>query len=128
MRKLFPILCLSLLCSGATYDYAKDFHKQLVLIQLQQAARLYNEGRLSEAVGVAQETLRFAGNALGADHPDLATPLNHLALLYQAQGEYSKAEPLYQKAVKIQEKALGKDHLELAKTLNNLALLYQAQA
>ncbi|PWT82250.1 MAG: hypothetical protein C5B58_08550, partial [Acidobacteria bacterium] len=62
--------------------------------------------------------------ALGPDHPDTATALNNLALLYQSLGDYAKAEPLYQRALKIAERALGPDHPDTAQTLNNLALLY----
>ena len=31
--------------------------------------------------------------ALAPDHPDVATSLNNLALLYQAQGRYGATEP-----------------------------------
>jgi hypothetical protein len=34
-------------------------------------------------------------------HPDVATSLNPLAVLYQAQGAYPKAEPLYVRALDI---------------------------
>ena len=109
-------------------DYAKELNKQFMMIHLQEAARLYNQGRISEAVEVAESTLKFAGDVLGPNHPDLATPLNNLALLYQAQGEYAKAEPLYQKAIALQEQTTGFETLELAKTFNNLALLDQLGA
>jgi tetratricopeptide (TPR) repeat protein len=47
---------------------------------------------------------------LGKDHPDVATSLHNLALLYQAQGAYDKAQPLYERSLGILEKVLGKDH------------------
>jgi tetratricopeptide (TPR) repeat protein len=34
---------------------------------------------------------------------DLATSLNNLAGLYDAQGRYSEAEPLYQQALELSE-------------------------
>ena len=37
----------------------------------------------------------------------MATSLNNLAVLYDAQGKYGEAEPLYQRALAIREKALG---------------------
>ncbi len=65
-------------------------------------------------------------NALGPDHPDLATSLNNLAGLYQAQGKYGEAEPLYKRSLAVLEKALGPDHSHVATSLDNLAALYQA--
>ena len=44
---------------------------------------------------------------LGLDHPDLAKPLNNLAVLYLAQGRYAEAEPRLKHALAIAEKALG---------------------
>ncbi len=88
---------------------------------------LYQQGRYSEAAKIAQEALEVAEKTFGADHPNLATSLNNLALLYQAQGEYAAAEPLHKRALAIREKALGPDHPQVAASLNNLAALYYAQ-
>ena len=41
------------------------------------------------------------GRALGEDHPDYATSLNNLAVLYQADGRLRRAEPLYRQAMEI---------------------------
>ena len=57
----------------------------------------------------------------------MATTLNDLAALYQAQGRYAEAEPLYKRALANYEKALGPDHPYVAMALNNLAGLYEAQ-
>ena len=57
----------------------------------------------------------------------LATSLNNLALLYDAQGQYAQAEPLYRRALAIWEQALVPEHPSVAISLNNLALLYRAQ-
>ncbi len=62
--------------------------------------------------------------ALGKDHPDYASSLNSLAIVYKKMGQYEKAETLYLEAKAIREKALGKDHPDYASSLNNLALLY----
>src|SRR5262249_58720922 len=64
----------------------------------------------------------------GPDHPDIATSLNNLAYLLQAQGEPAAARlPLFERALAIQEKVLGPDHPDTALSLNNLAILLQAQ-
>jgi len=65
--------------------------------------------------------------ALGSEHPDVATDLNNLALLYFAKGEYARAEPLYQRALAIREKALGSEHPDVATSLNSLAQSYFAK-
>jgi len=60
-------------------------------------------------------------------HPDVATGLHNLAMLYQAQGAYAKAEPLYVRALDIYEKALGPMHPDVGLSLNTLAELYRDQ-
>jgi CHAT domain-containing protein/lipopolysaccharide biosynthesis regulator YciM len=64
---------------------------------------------------------------LGGDHPDVATSLNNLAVLYLKLGRYGDAEPLYQRSLVISEKAKGRDHPDVAISLNNLAELYRNQ-
>ncbi len=57
----------------------------------------------------------------------MATNLNDLAGLYEAQGHYAEAEPLYKRALAIYEKALGPEHPHVAASLTGLAALYDAQ-
>jgi tetratricopeptide (TPR) repeat protein len=93
----------------------------------QQVIQLYNQGRYSEAIPLAQRTLAIVEKALGPDHPNVATALNNLADLYRAQGRYPDAETLYKRSLAIREKALGPDDLNVALSLNNLAGLYLTQ-
>jgi CHAT domain-containing protein/Tfp pilus assembly protein PilF len=93
----------------------------------QQAAQLNQQGRYAEAIPLAQQALEIEERILGAHHPDVATVLNNLALLYQKQGNYTQAEPLFQRALSIYEAALGANHPLVATALNNLAELYQGQ-
>ncbi|MGB5960661.1 MAG: tetratricopeptide repeat protein, partial [Coleofasciculaceae cyanobacterium] len=58
---------------------------------------------------------------------DLATSLNNLAYLYNAQGRYTEAEPLYLQALELRQRLLGDNHPLVAQSLNNLAYLYNAQ-
>ena len=64
--------------------------------------------------------------ALGERHPDYASSLNNLAVLYYAMGRHAEAEPLYKQAMEIRRTALGERHPDYANSLNNLALLYNA--
>ncbi len=53
----------------------------------------------------------------------MATSLNNLAMLYQAQGRYAEAEPLYKRSLAIGEKALGPEHPNVAGSLENYSVL-----
>ncbi len=53
----------------------------------------------------------------------LATSLNSLATVYQAQGRYAEAEPLYKRSLAIWEKALGPEHPHVATALESYAAL-----
>src|SRR5260370_17226488 len=77
----------------------------------------------AKAEPLYHEAPRIRQKVLGSEHPDTATSLNSLALLYWATGEYAKAEPLYQEALRILQKVLGKEHPDTANSLENLAML-----
>ena len=57
----------------------------------------------------------------------MATSLNNLALLYDAQGRYEAAAPLYQRRWRSARRGSGAKHPDVATSLNNLAELYRAQ-
>jgi tetratricopeptide (TPR) repeat protein len=88
---------------------------------------LLNVGRYAEAEALYKRALEIDEKALGKDHPDTATSLNTLAVLYHHQGKYAEAEALYKRALEIREKAIGKDHPATATSLNDLANLYHRQ-
>jgi tetratricopeptide (TPR) repeat protein len=89
-----------------------------------EARRLGQVGRYQEAIPLAEDALRWREITLAPTHPAVATSLNNLAWLYQAQGRYAEAAPLYQRALTIRELALGPTHPHVATSLNNLAWLY----
>jgi tetratricopeptide (TPR) repeat protein len=65
---------------------------------------LYQAGKFSEAMPLAQRALAIWEKALGPDHPDVATSLNNLAKIYRRQGRYTDAEPLNRRALAISRK------------------------
>lgn len=67
----------------------------------------HSNGKYARGIAVSQAALKAAEENVDPDHPDVATSLNHLALLYDAQGQYAEAEPLYKRALVIREKAPG---------------------
>ena len=92
-----------------------------------QGQALYQAGRYGEAIPFYEKALQLSEREFGPEHPKVATSLNNLALLYDAQGRYGDAEPLYKRSLAIREKALGPDHPNVATSLTNLAELYRAQ-
>ena len=63
---------------------------------------------------------------LGEGHPEYASSLSNLALLYHATDQYARAESLFQRSLKIYEARLGKNHLYVGDSLEGLAELYRA--
>ena len=91
------------------------------------AAQLYQQGKYTEAIAVAQEAVKVAEATYGPEHMNTATSLNNLGGLYEEQGLYADVEPLYKRALAIRVKALGPEHPEVALSLSNLAVLYHKQ-
>src|SRR5271165_4897692 len=92
----------------------------------QQVTQLIAQGKYQEAIPIAERAVEVAKRLHGLEHPDMATSLNNLAVLYDTVHEYAKAEPLLQEALRIRQKVLGSEHPDTATCLNNLAELYRA--
>jgi tetratricopeptide (TPR) repeat protein len=112
-----PQVCLA---PEASEDCAELAHPERV-------AAIRVQGAYEKAEPLYARALDIREKALGPMHPDVATSLNNLAILYQARGAYARAEPLLVRALDIREKALGPMHPLVANSLYNLATLYQAQ-
>ncbi|MCC7138129.1 MAG: tetratricopeptide repeat protein [Planctomycetes bacterium] len=89
----------------------------------ERADLLRKASKLREAVAAARESLALLEQALGKDHPDVATSLDDLAGLLLELGEFSASQPLCERALAIREKALGPDDLLVAASRNRLGLL-----
>src|SRR5690242_8813035 len=86
-----------------------------LLAQYEQAEPLY------------QQILAAQEQVLEPQHPDLATSLHNLALLYRSKGKYEQAEALFKRALEIREHAFGREHADVASSLHELAWLYRAE-
>ena len=62
-------------------------------------------GKCDQAESLGQRALALLEKAAGADHPDVANVLNHLAGVHVDRSDYAKAERLYRRAVRILERA-----------------------
>ncbi|KAI1719510.1 tetratricopeptide repeat domain-containing protein [Ditylenchus destructor] len=80
--------------------------------------------RYEVAVPLCKQALEDLEKNSGHDHPDVATMLNILALVYRDQRKYKEAANLLNEALAIRERCLGEDHPAVAATLNNLAVLH----
>src|SRR4051812_42749467 len=103
MRKLLcrvlPLLLASA-CAGSSPPTSSPAGQGPISTQTARAA----------ATGVElKEVLARAEREHGPDHPDVATSLSNLAILYRHQGRYAEAEPLHGRALAIREEALGPD-------------------
>jgi len=120
------VLCLGVLPAASAGGEGTSQEKADSLNQ--QAVELYQAGRYQEALPLQKRALELNEQALGPEHPGIATSLSNLAGLYQAMGAFDQALPLYQRTLKIREKALGPEHPDTAASLNNLAALFWAMA
>jgi tetratricopeptide (TPR) repeat protein len=120
------LLPQALACASLIEGYAFEFREAARLLN-QAGYYLHERARFSDAEPLLRRALAVWEKVLAADHPDVATGLNNLALLYKDQGKYAEAEPLYKRALAIDEKALGPDHPGVATDLNNLGALYDYQ-
>ncbi|NEX23892.1 tetratricopeptide repeat-containing protein, partial [Thiorhodococcus mannitoliphagus] len=85
------------------------------------------QGRYAEAEPLYKRVLTLGENAVGPEHPDVATSLDNLASLYGSQGRYAEAESFHKRALALREEALGLEHPDVAVSLNNLGSLYESQ-
>jgi tetratricopeptide (TPR) repeat protein len=88
---------------------------------------LCKRAQYSEAEPLHVHALSLRENILGSEHPDVATSLNALAMLYHELGHYDgEVLEMAQRALSIREKVFGKDSLEVADSLDSLSLLHKA--
>ncbi|WP_343327452.1 tetratricopeptide repeat protein, partial [Geitlerinema sp. PCC 9228] len=64
-----------------------------------------------------RQALEMRKRLLGEQHPDVATSLSSLAILYKDQGRYEEAEPLYRQALEMRKRLLGEQHPSVAASL-----------
>ena len=67
------------------------------LIQLnREVVQLFQDEKYSEAIKLEIQALEMGKAKLGSRHPNTATAINNLALLYDKTGDRTRAEPLRQ--------------------------------
>lgn len=87
---------------------------------------LRQQGDLDRAEEAYGKSIAVYGKAGKAGRPDLAAPLNNLALLQITSKRYSEAETNLRRAMEIVEQGLGNDHENLVPILRNMTALNAA--
>ena len=126
---VMAILAIGLLAFGECYGQSPEQKKELAKADAdeQKLIQLYKDGDYAAAAKIGERIKQIRQRILGNEHPDYATSLNNLAVLYESIGSYERAEPLYLETIKIYGKVLGKEHPDYATSLNNLADLLAKQ-
>jgi tetratricopeptide (TPR) repeat protein len=81
----------------------------------------------SDGLDAYRWSLTVREQALGRDHPDVATACHILGAMYMERGRLDEAEPLLERALAIRSRSFGPTHSEVASTIDDLASLYRAQ-
>ena len=63
-------------------------------------------GEYKSAESIYKQVLEIIKSTLGEEHPDYASALNNLGILYREMGDYKLAEPLYKQALEVRKENL----------------------
>ncbi|MFH1027330.1 MAG: tetratricopeptide repeat protein, partial [Pseudomonadota bacterium] len=88
---------------------------------------LYEAGKYSTAIPVAERAAVLLEKTLGPDHVAVASVLGNLGLMYALMGDYTRAARSYKRALAIREKADHEDAMGMSTLLNNLAVVLNSQ-
>jgi tetratricopeptide (TPR) repeat protein len=80
-------------------------------------------GDTDAAQALYVRALELIEDAVGFDHPDVASTLTTYAGVQYARGDYAGAKASLDRALSITESALGPDHPSIGAVLNNLAAI-----
>jgi tetratricopeptide (TPR) repeat protein len=84
----------------------------------------YQKGEYEKAIEIGLQLKKISFETFGEKHPNYATSLNKLGLLYFNVGNYQEAEKYYLQAKEIRRQTIGELHPDYATSLNKLGLLY----
>jgi hypothetical protein len=108
---------------AATTNQHGEDALETVTVRSQLAALYRRQGRLEEALLLADAVLEAREQALGAEHPSTLIAVNNLALLYRGEDEGDRALALYERALEAQRRVLGPAHPSTLSVTNNLVVL-----
>ena len=91
-------------------------------------AVFWRKAKYKKALEYYRKALAIDEKKLGPDHPDVATMLNNIAVVFEIQGEYDLALQSYRKVLAMFQQALGPEHPVVAVALNNMGLIFLRKA
>ena len=86
---------------------------------------LESEGRPAAAIDHHRLAISLFVDALGDEHPEVATSFNNLGTVYAQQGKYELAMEQFRRAQAIREAVLSPGHPDVGNSLNNIGLVYE---
>ncbi len=94
-----------------------------VLDLLVEAATRAAHSGVADVREFAERAVHLHEKLSGPTHPDVATSLNNLAIVYEDTGRFSGARGCYERALAIRRTAFGVASPEVAETLKDLGIL-----
>ena len=118
-------LFLSMVCGlGAAQPAAPSPTRSAEANRLNaQVKALTEQGKMSEALGLARQALAANQEAHGLKHQSTLTAMNNLGFVLQNSGDYAAAREYQEQALALKKEVLGPKHPDTATGLNNLGAL-----
>ena len=126
-RQRLDQLCPGLVSAQAHLARLPDAERGTSLIISNVAAKLIEQGRLSEAEELYREMLVARRAKLGHKDPDTLAALGNLALNLRLQGKLAEAEPLCRESLAASREVLGSDAQETVIDAGNFGKLLLEQ-
>ena len=108
-------------CAKYFTSWKATHTEELAALLFKTGMYLTDRDRFTEAEALLKEALQLREQALGAEHPQVATILQALGEVYDILHRDTEAASLLQQALSIREHTLGLDHPEVAESLMSLA-------
>ncbi len=90
------------------------------------ANQAYAAGDYKEAETLTKKYREKIEDVYGILHPNVASALNNLALIYKAQNRHEEAVILFQRALKINQTTLGLNHPAVVASMLNLSMQFES--
>ena len=104
-----------------------DMHEDTLSSQYRLGVVHMRQGRIDEALQLAEETLATQNRLFGADHEGTLRSRSLVGWLFAAQGRHDEAEPLLLETLEDHRRVLGSESPMTLATMNSLARVYWAQ-
>lgn len=112
---------------GLLVEFYKIYTTEAVAIYFNTGLHLQYHGIYEFARDLLSFTVKILTHLGGPDHPELAEPLNRLAMCYYYLDQPNEAEPIYNHAIEIAVKTSGGSQARVGIYYDNLVGVYVSQ-